>query len=273
MGKKENHKQDLIKFFDKFLESGDEGRIIEYLLSNSNLPGRRGNLELGGAFAEVVEAYFAKDPERLWSLCVKLVNISADEAPVNDPKEFLPFCGTWAIGAIGSSSSAFFQNAVSLLQRLANDPRWRTRESVANGIQKLIEKQKQKTFQELEGWIKNDSWLAMRAVAAGVAEPALLIDKQTSTQALELHKKIFAKIFASKERKSEEFKTLKKGLGYTLSVVVREIPEEGFEYLHQLTDSKDTDILWIIKENLKKKRLIKNFPKEVASATKLLNKR
>jgi len=33
----------------------------------------------------------------------------------------------------------------------------------------------------------------MRAVAAGVAEPALLRDEQTARGALELHKKIFAR--------------------------------------------------------------------------------
>jgi len=273
MGNKKNHKQDLVTFFEEFLKSGDEGRIIKYLLSNSNLPGRRGNLELGDAFEEVVVDYFAKDPEKLWSLCVKLIKISVVEAPVNDPKEFLPFCGAWAIGAIGSSFSAFFQKALSHLQVLTNDPRWRMRESVAKGIQKMIEKQNQKTLQELENWIKKENWLTMRAVAAGVAEPALLKNRQTSTQALELHKKIFARIFDRKECKSEEFKTLKKGLGYTLSVIVRENPEEGFNYMHHLINSNNEDILWIIRENLKKKRLIKNFPKEVALAKKLIHER
>jgi hypothetical protein len=109
----------------------------------------------------------------------------------------------------------------------------------------------------------------MRAVAAGVAEPALLKDKQTAKLAFELHKKIFVKIVAGRERKSE-IKTLKQGLGYSLSVVVCAIPREGFEYMRQLIDTQDADILWILKENLKKNRLIKNFPKEVASIKKLL---
>jgi hypothetical protein len=40
--------------------------------------------------------------------------------------------------------------------------------------------------------------------------------------------------------------------------------------MQQLVDSQDADILWIIKENLKKNRLIKNFPNEVAAITRLL---
>ena len=125
------------------------------------------------AFTEVVEDYFAKDPEGLWSLCLILIELSPYEAPVNNPKEFLPFCGAFAIGAIGSVSSAFFQKALSRLQELANDPRWRMREAVAMGIQKLIAKQSRNTLKELEDWIVKDDWLAMRAVAAGVAKPAL----------------------------------------------------------------------------------------------------
>lgn len=138
------------------------------------------------------------------------------------------------------------------------------------GIQKLLAKQSQNTLKELEGWIENNKWLAMRAVAAGVADPALLKDNQTAQRALELHRRIFAKILTTTERKSYEFKTMKKGLGYTLSVVICAIPKEGFEFMRQLTDSQDADILWIIKENLKKNRLIKNFPGEVTSIKKLL---
>jgi hypothetical protein len=153
---------------------------------------------------------------------------------------------------------------------MANDPRWRTREAVAMGIQKLVAKQSRNTLKGLESWIDDSEWLAMRAVAAGVAEPALLKDKQTARGALELHKRIFDQILAIRERKSDEFKTLRQSLGYSLSVVVCAIPEKGFEYMQRLVDSQDGDILWIIKENLKKNRLTKNFPSEVAAIRKLL---
>jgi hypothetical protein len=268
--KKSRYKQDLVNLFDEFLDTEEEGKLFEYLTSNSNLPGPRGNLELAAAFAEVVEEYFVKDSERLWKLCLKLIQFSSEEAPVNDPKEFLAFCGAFAIGAIGSVSSAFFENALSRLRELSNDPRWRTREAVAMGLQKLIERQSQKTLKELEGWIEKDNWLTMRAVAAGVAEPALLKNEQNARYALELHKKIFAQILATKGRKSEEFKKLKQALGYSLSVVTQAIPKEGFEYIYQLIDTRDQDILWIIKENMKKSRLTKNFPDEVSSIMKLI---
>jgi hypothetical protein len=156
------------------------------------------------------------------------------------------------------------------LKLLASDQRWRTREGVAMAIQTMIEKQPQRTLKELENWIENDNWLVMRAVAAGVAEPPLLKNEQTAKSAFELHKKIFTQIVAAQERKSSDFKTLKQGLGYSLSVVVCAVPKEGFEYMRQLAGTQDADILWIVKENLKKNRLLRNFPEEVASTKKLL---
>ena len=37
-----------------------------------------------------------------------------------------------------------------------------------------------------------------------------------------------------------------------------------------LVDSQDSDVLWIVKENLKKNRLVKNFPEQIESMKKLL---
>jgi len=272
MTNEKNEDRDLAGLLNGFLLTNDERRIIEYLLSNSGLPGPRGNLELAKDFVGLVEDYVSKSSRRMWSLCVKLADVSPDEAPVNNPREFLPFCGIYAMGAIGSSSLTYFREALSRIRKSASDPRWRIREAVAMGIQELLAKQTQNTLKELEGWIMKDNWLVMRAVAAGVAEPALLTNKRTARSALKLHKRIFTQILNARERGSGEFKTLKKGLGYTLSVVICAVPKEGFEYMHELLDSRDADVVWIIKENLKKNRLMKNYPDNVASVEELLRR-
>ena len=64
---------------------------------------------------------------------------------------------------------------------------------------------------------------------------------------------------------------MRKGLGYTLSVVVCAIPKEGFALMQRLVSLQDADILWIIKQNLKKNRLIKNFPDHIDAITELLS--
>lgn len=272
MRKRDRCRGDLDRLLDEFLRSGEAGIVAEYLVSNSNLPGPRANLELADAFVEAVQDFSRTDSIRLWNLCFGLTEILPDEAPVNDPKEFLPFCGAYAVGAIGSAHPEFFAESFSRLREVADDPRWRLREAVAKGIQKMIEMEPQRTLTVLEGWIKEDEWLGMRAVAAGVAEPFLLKNSVIAGRALGLHKRIFDRILAAKSRKSPEFRILRKGLGYTLSVVVCAVPKEGFRYMRQLVESKDKDVLWIVRQNLRKNRLMKSFPVEVDSTRKLLTR-
>ena len=271
MSKKEGYREVLTGLMDEFLKTDNQEAIREYLASNSNLPGPRGNLELAYAFADVAESYSAKHPKEMWAVATGLAKVSASEAPANNPKELVPFCGALAIGALGSTHEIFRQNAFAILKKLADDSRWRTREGVAMGIQRLIAKQGQKTLKELDNWVMKNEWLAMRAIAAGVAEPALLKNEEIAKGAFALHKKIFAQILDAGERKSAEFKTLRQALGYSLSVVVCAVPDEGFAYMRQIAKSHDADVLWVLRENLKKNRLVKNFPDEVAVVKKLVS--
>ncbi|MBN1218460.1 MAG: hypothetical protein JXM69_06010 [Anaerolineae bacterium] len=265
MNKQEKHKQDLIELLDQVLETNESTPLKDYIAANSNLPGPRGNLELAEAWGEVVEAYAGPAAVKPWNLCIELTNISADEAPVNDPKELIPFCGAVGIGAIGSVLPEFFDRAINTLKVLANDSRWRMREAVPMGLTNLMTCRSRDTLQTLAAWIVEGSLLELRAVAAGVAEPALLKNEESAAAALELHKNIFKRVLKIETRKTEDFRVLKKALGYTLSVVVKASPQPGFTYMAQLVDTQDRDVQWIVKENLKKNRLVKNFPKEVAT--------
>jgi hypothetical protein len=268
MVKKESYREPLNKLIDEFLKTANEDDLTKYLTVNSNLPGPRGNLELADAFSDVIKEYSSREPEKLWSLSMKLIRFSPNAAPTDNPKEFLVFCGARIIGALGSSV-AFFEKAMVHLKELATDSRWRTREGVAMALQDLIEKSSKETLKELEKWIESGNWLVMRAVAAGVAEPALLKEQKTAQAALYLHKQIVVRITTAEEH-NLEFKTLRQGLGYSLSVIVCAVPKGGFEFMRQLAGSKDADILWIVKENIKKNRLIKNFPKEISEINELL---
>jgi hypothetical protein len=108
MSRKESYKNPLNNFASEFLKTGNEDKLAKYLISNSNLPGPRGNLELAQAFADTVEDHARKEPEKLWNLCTKLTQFSPADAPTNSPKEFLVFCGVRGVGALGASSK-FFQ--------------------------------------------------------------------------------------------------------------------------------------------------------------------
>ena len=120
------------------------------------------------------------------------------------------------MATVAAVCASYFEKALSRLFDLPHDPRWRVREAVAMAIQRLIEARPKRALSTLEGWIQNDDWLAMRAVAAGVAEPRLAKEQAIAEQALKLHRAIVACIVASADRRSEEFKAFY--LGQTLGV-------------------------------------------------------
>jgi hypothetical protein len=273
MSKKECHREELTPLLDTVFETGECDTLLAYIASHSNLPGPRGNLELALAFADLCadacpqrgDRSAGREPQPLWALCAGMARTSPKQAPVNAPEELIPFCGALGIGAIGAVSPPLFHPALVALRRLANDPRWRMREAVCFGLQRLLAMQPQATLDTLAVWVAPGEWLEMRAAAAAVAEPALLKDERTASAALQLHRDIIDHLLAAEDRRAEPCRVLRKGLGYTLSVVVRALPEEGFALMAQLVVSGDPDALWIVKQNLKKKRLVRNFPQEVES--------
>jgi hypothetical protein len=242
--------------------------LIEYLASGSNLPGPRGNLELADALVDAVSKIPKVTGQKLWRLSERLCEFTPDIAPTNNPKEFVAFCGVRLLGAINPPDVSGSQ-ILAKLREHAHDPRWRMRESVAMSIQALIEKDSG-VLKKLEGWVTDEDWLGMRGVAAGVAEPRLMKKRGAPEQALHLHKMIISRVAEAGNRGGEEFNALRKTLGYSLSVAVCGAPTEGFEYLRRLAAGENKDIGWIVRENLRKNRLISRFPEEVASVSSSL---
>ncbi len=272
MSKKERHKEELSPILEKLSKTEDMEELFAYFTGNSNLPGPRANLELARAFADLIEKHAAEDSGRLWGWLNEMMAFSPEEAPVNDPKEFLPFCGVVGMAALTSASPQFLNAALGKLKEFSEDKRWRIREAVAQGIQKLLVKESPDTLKALHSWVGTDNWLIMRAVAAGVAEPSLLKQPQIAKASFELHQKILSAILANEERHTEAFRILRKTLGYTLSVIIESDPVHGFSYLRELAKSGDSDLRWIVNENLKKNRLIKSFPEEVRTLKHAMEK-
>jgi hypothetical protein len=264
VSKKEKHKMELSLILNELSQAEGREELFAYITGNSNLPGARANLELADAFADLVEEHATEDPGKIWGLLNNMMSFLPEEAPVNNPKEFLPFCGVRGIAALSSACPQFLDAVLGKLKALAEDKRWRIREAVAQSIQKLLARVRPKTLRALQSWIGTDNWLIMRAVAAGVAEPTLLRQLQIKKASYELHQKILSAILAQEECSTDDFKVLRKTLGYSLSVIVESDPVRGFSYMHELAKSRDRNIRWILNENLKKNRLIKNFPEEVS---------
>lgn len=212
-----------------------------FLLGESGLPGPRGNLELAQAVAlegnlEQFNYFLSFTPEL---------------ASVNDPHEFLAFCGVLGLGFLAADGQP---KLVEQLRSYASDPRWRVREAVAMSLQRIGDMNKSFLLEIVQAWAQG-SLLEQRAVVAGLAEPRLLVDKNLLAQALELFDGITVGLGDEQDRHSDGFRILRQGLGYAWSVVVAADPMLGKPWLERWFSSSDPDIRWILRENLKKSRL------------------
>ncbi len=140
------------------------------------------------------------------------------------------------------------------LREFASDPRWRIREGVAMALQRLGEVNMERLVVAMRAWSEGSA-LEQRAAAAALCEPRLLEQSQHARAVLLILDQITASVERMDNRKSSDFLTLRQGLGYCWSVAVAALPSEGRVLMEKWMANPDKDIRWIMKENLKKKRL------------------
>ena len=212
-----------------------------YLLAESGLPGPRGNIELARAVADAGDE----------ALFMRYLTFDAGRAPTNDPREFLAFCGVLGLGRLLAEGR---RDLLPLLRRQAVDPRWRLREAVAMALQRFGAADMAALLAEMDAWSQGAP-LEQRAAAAALCEPSLLGNPAHVARVLDLLDRITASIAGVEDRRSDEFRALRKGLGYCWSVAVAALPEVGKARLERWFAVDDPDVRWIVRENLKKARL------------------
>jgi hypothetical protein len=215
----------------------------EFLLKNSGLPGPRGNLELAQVVADEGNARLFK----------RYLSYDATNAPTNSPYEFLAFCGVVGSGRLLAEGNT---NELEVLRRCASDPRWRIREGVAMALQRLGEMDMDALLLAMQNWSRGNL-LEKRAAAASLCEPKLLHDPKQVRQVIKILNSITASLQGVQDRKRDDFQALRTGLGYCWSVAVSALPGEGRRAMEKWFSSGDKDILWIMRENLKKNRLVR----------------
>jgi hypothetical protein len=222
----------------KNLENWDE-----LLLAESGLPGPRANLELIVAVAQIGSE----------DVYLRYLTYDSNKAPTNSKEEFLAACGTVGLGRLVKEGKTGY---LQTLRKLASDSRWRTRESVAMALQIYGEGNMDELINIMKEWSQGNC-LEQRAAAAALCEPKLLSNKGQAEQVLNILNNITETIRYIKDRKEEDFMTLRKGMAYCWSVAIVAAPELGKRLFEHWIHSEDKDIKWIVKENLKKNRLIK----------------
>lgn len=246
--------------------------LLSLLKKNSGLPGPRANLELMYSFAKAVSSL--KLQQWQWELILWMASISPSKAPVDTPRGYLSVCGIVAMGALyaGGLPRPRRRAALAAIRTAASDSRWRTREAAAIALQIIGEKDLDALRGIVQAWSPGASLLEQRALVAGLAHPPLLKDEAFSLFCLEVTGGILSSLsrLDAAARRGDHFRVLRQGLGYAISVFVEKKPEEGFSLLSKAAVQKDADIQWIVRENLKKKRLRGNYPHEVRRVSDLL---
>jgi hypothetical protein len=223
----------------------------DYLTEHSGLPGPRGNLELAQAVAlEGNETMFAG----------YLTDFTPQVAPVNSPQEFLYFCGVLGLGRMVAEGK---RDYLQQLRHCASDPRWRTREGVAMALQNWADPPLASThnpnlpalLDEMEQWSRGN-YFEQRAAMAALCEPRLLIEPAVARRVFALLDSITAELASASNRRDDGFQALRKALGYGWSVAVAAYPNEGKTAMEAWLNSKDKDVRWLMKQNLKKNRLV-----------------
>jgi hypothetical protein len=223
---------------------------IPYLLQESGLPGPRGNLELAHAVAQIGSR------EQFQTF----LTIPLEQAPTNNPYEFVVFCGVLGLGKLAAEGD---YAQIAHLRSYASDGRWRIREGVATALQLVGDKDMDQLLQEAS-ILSAGNWLEKRAAAAALAEPRLLKDAKSAQAALGIIDSITTAMAASKDRAGEDFRVLRQAMGYCWSVLVAAQPAEGKKRMEKWLASQDKDIRRVMRENLKKNRLLKVDPQWVA---------
>jgi hypothetical protein len=226
-----------------------------YLLSASNLPGPRANLEL----LDAVIKEGRPDDFLRWA------SLDAQQAPTNTPMEFLAACGTAGLGRLVAEGKREY---IPMLRMAAADPRWRVREAVAIGLQRWGNMDMPGMLAEMRAWATMEPF-EQRAAAAGACEPSLLIRPENARSTLKMLDSIMEHLPSLKERKGEGWRVLRQGLAYCWSVAVSALPNEGLPLMEKWLSSDDADVRWIMRENLKKTRLARIDPDWVERWKKL----
>jgi hypothetical protein len=209
------------------------GRRAAFLTARSGLPGPRANLDLAQAYAEIAEP----DEARAF--------VAGDD-------EYLALCGALALAARAGDP-----RHAAAARSAARDGRWRVREGVALGLQRLAGADRLAFLRLLDSWAGDPDPLVQRARVAAICEPPLLKDRVLAAAGLACCEEVtgFLRTVPAAERRRDDVRTLRQALGYCWSVAVAADPEAGLPALARLEEDDDPDARWIVRSNRAKARL------------------
>lgn len=236
-----------------------QSRFLEfYLRDQGRLPGARANLELAQDFSQILALKAPNVPYEARALLHRLVSDEKCVVP-NTPGEFVLLCGVLAFGYCAAVLPTWRLDVFPLLTHYACSQSWRVREVTALALQKLLMAAPGEILPALVELLARGDCLQQRACLAAISEPSLLASPEFVGPALGMQRAAIERLhsLSASQRRHPDTRVLRQALGYTLSVVTAACPDGGFALMYEIATWNDPDINWILRENLKKRRLAK----------------
>jgi hypothetical protein len=215
-----------------------DDEVPAYLTERSGLPGPRSNLELLYAFGDVAPA----------PLVVRLAD---------DQDEYLRCCGTAALGRLILEAPGDARLTATLTER-ARDASWRVREGAAMAGQRIGAASPEGLAGLVGRWLDTGDPLVARAAVAAACEPPILrpspLLRAVALDACVRATDILRAVPAARRREAD-VRTLRQALGYCWSVAIAADHSGLVPFAEDLGTDTDPDVMWIVRENLRKKRL------------------
>jgi hypothetical protein len=162
-------------------------------------------------------------------------------------------------GASAVTVADWREDAFERLANYARSRAGRVRDAAVLALQKLLFAAPDDTLLLLMDLLDRGDCLQLRACLAAISEPTLLTSAQFVASALIMQRVAIEYLHAlpAAERRRVDARSLRHALGYTLSVVTAANPDDGFALMCEIATWNDPDINWVLRENLKKRRLAK----------------
>ncbi len=179
---------------------------------------------------------------------------AAAQAGSDDRAGYVAMVGLVALGRFTASPGV-----LDLLRERATDGSWRIREAVAMALQRLGDDQPDELGRIAREWSSSGDPLVARAAVAAVAEPRLLRSAAPVDAALDVMDSATKLVVDAANGRAEPVRVLRQALGYAWSVVIAADQAKAWPHFVAWAASHpdDADAQWIVRENLKKYRLVR----------------
>jgi hypothetical protein len=245
---------------DRLIGAGRYRDLWRALEDGSNLPGPRANLPM---LLEFVDACDRDRPDGLRTELERWLTTPVIDAPVNSQAEFPVACAAAGMAAWIEDDPNRTAHAMT---GAAHDARWRTREGVVLGLQRISERRSGPIIELIAMWgCLGDPFLE-RAALATLAHASLLNKYANATLGLDLTNEILGRLqsLPQAHQKTEGNRILTQTLSFAISMFVAASPTDGFVRMERWLMRADKSTRRIMNENLGKARLVKSHGVDVA---------